>query len=187
MTLRFGSSLIVSAIVGYRCGLDVADSEADFTKLVAFCAIFFVPFIGVGWLCWASWQPSKRKILWSVTQSLCLMILVFLSTFHLASSFIAPSHIRYRFGYGASGTWHEVQFHHLENGQWIEGPWVGAWPMQVRFPDLNQDGHAEIEVSGRGRVTFLYMPEHVGTKYWHLQEKVGHYAVSYLPAGLIYP
>ncbi|MEQ1750974.1 MAG: hypothetical protein ABL974_16215 [Prosthecobacter sp.] len=177
----------MSAFVGYRCGLDVADSEGDFTKLVALGAIFVGPFIGVGWLCWASWQPSIRKILRGLTKLLCLMTLVFFSAFYLASSFIAPSHIRFRFGYGASGTWHEVQFHHLENGQWIEGPWVGAWPMQVRFPDLNQDGHADIEVTGRGRVAFLYQPEHVGTKYWHLQEKEGHYGVSYPPAGLIYP
>jgi hypothetical protein len=187
MTLRSGTTLIMSALVGYRCGLDTADSDGDFSHLIALGAIFLSPFIGIGWLCWAYWQPWTSKIWWSRAKSFSLVTLSFFCAFAFASWCVAPSHIRYRFGYGASGTWHEVQFHHLENGQWIKGPWVGAWPMQVRFPDLNQDGHADIEVTGRGRVTFLYQPEHVSAKYWHLQEKEGDYAVSYPPEGLIYP
>ena len=66
-------------------------------------------------------------------------------------------------------------------------PLGGAWPTQVRFPDLNQDAPTDIEVTGRGRITFIYQPEDVCSKYWHLQEREGDYAVSYPPAGLIYP
>ncbi len=73
---------------------------------------------------------------------------------------------------------------HLENGQWIDGPWVGAWPLQIRFPDLNGDGHTDLEVTGSGRVTFLYLPDNDGQKYWQLQEKEGDYEVSYSPANL---
>ncbi|MCX6855257.1 MAG: hypothetical protein NTV80_10160 [Verrucomicrobia bacterium] len=187
MSLPSISALIVLAMFGYCIGIDTANSEPTLTTLALMGVLFVGPFIGIGWLAWRLWQPQTRQIWRELAQSVFAAALTLLCAFGIGWWRVHPSHIRYDFGYGhgASGTWHEVQFHHLEDGRWIKGPWVGEWPMCVRFPDLNHDGHADLEITSRGRVTFLYLPKHEGAKCWQLQENKGRYALHYPPAGLI--
>lgn len=96
---------------------------------------------------------------------------------------VHPPGIRYEFSYGQSGSWAAVQFTFLENGVWQEGPWVGGWHMDVRFPDLNGDGHADLQVSGRKRLAeYVYLPEAQNGCWWHLVQNSG-FQVSYPPDG----
>ncbi len=98
-----------------------------------------------------------------------------------------PANIHYKFDYGQSGTWHEVQFTHTEHGHEIQGPWVGAWPLRVRFPDLDHDGFPDIRVVGDGRVAeYIYLPHNDGKRFWHLVRADG-FCVSYPPDGHVYP
>jgi len=98
-----------------------------------------------------------------------------------------PDNIRYTFDYGQSGSWHEVQFTLLLEGRTIKGPWIGGNPLDVRFPDLNGDGHPDIRVSKANRVTeFVYLPAGDGECYWHLKQNSG-YCVDYPPDGQHYP
>ena len=80
-----------------------------------------------------------------------------------------------------------MQFQHWEAGSWLDGPSVAAWPMTVRFPDMNGAGHSDIQVSGHGRVTFVYLPENDGVRYWHLVERQGAYEVNYFPDNVVSP
>lgn len=96
---------------------------------------------------------------------------------------VHPPDIRYEFSYGQSGSWGAVQFSFLENGKWLEGPWVGAWHMEVRFPDLNGDGHADLHALGQGRIAeYVYLPEGQNGRWWHLLRAEG-FQVSYPPDG----
>lgn len=187
MSLRHIIFLILGLYAGCQVGLDAADSEPAFTMLLVYGIIFLGPFIGVGWLVWGSWQPPSKERWYLRILRLFIMVLAIIGAHAFGSWRVCPSHIRYEFDYsvGASSTWHEVQFHHLENGQWIQGPRVYAWPMAVSFPDLNHDGHRDIEVTGHGRVTFLYLPQNNGRQYWQLHEREGSYDVSYAPAGIM--
>lgn len=186
MSLRLVALLLIGITAGYQVGLDSADSDAAFTQLLVYAAIFLVPLIGVGWLAWWRWQPPSEER-WHQRVLRVFFVLLAIAGAHSFGWWrVHPAHLRYGFTYptGASGTWHEVQFHHLENGTWIEGPGINAWPMRVRFPDLNDDGHADLEITGQGRVTFLYLPNNDGKKYWQLHEREGPYGVDYAPAGL---
>lgn len=96
---------------------------------------------------------------------------------------VHPPGIRYDFSYGQSGSWGAVQFRFLENGVWREGPWVGGWHMEVRFPDLNGDGHADLQAIGRNRLAeYVYLPEGKDGCWWHLVQDKG-FQVSYPPDG----
>ena len=99
-----------------------------------------------------------------------------------------PANIHYNFDYGQSGSWHEVQFTHTEHGQEIKGPWVGRWPVRVRFPDLNHDGYPDIRVIGdRDEIAeYVYLPHNDGKCFWHLVQAKGFY-VDYPPDGQSYP
>ena len=95
--------------------------------------------------------------------------------------------ITYQFSYGQTGGWQEVQFTHVVQGHQIQGPWVGGWPLSVRFPDLNHDGFPDIRVLGDDRVAeFVYLPNNDGKCFWHLLKNDG-FLVSYPPDGVIGP
>lgn len=82
-----------------------------------------------------------------------------------------PANIHYTFDYGRSETWQEVQFTHTVNGKEIKGPWVGGFPLCVRFPDINNDGYRDIRVIGNGPddiVEYIYLPQNDGNCFWHL-------------------
>jgi hypothetical protein len=113
--------------------------------------------------------------------------LAFLAGYGGIWEWLHPSNIHFKFSYGQSGSWHEVQFTHIEGGRQIDGPWVGAWPMRVRFPDLDHDGFPDIRVVGSGRIAeYVYLPHNDGKRFWHLLHADG-FAVSYPPDGQSYP
>ena len=189
MSIKFATTIVLSALLGYCLGIDTGDSDRDVTLLAFLGLVFGMPCFTIGWLTWRQFYPGRvplRRYL------LRLPIILVVAFFAAAIGWwrVHPSGIRYRFadGTGASGTWREVQIEHLEAGTWLEGPWVGAWPMKVRFPDIDGDGYPDIEISGQeGRVVFLYLPKNDGLRFWHLAEKSGAYAASYRPDNVIYP
>ena len=198
MSLRLAVALLLAIALGHQFGIETADTDGILSEvlvLVFFASIFLVPPIAVGWCVWRFWRPKlpSREPLSRRGLPALLIVLTLLAAGALGWWRVHPAHIRYQFtsGGGISGTWREVQFHHLEHGHWIQGPSVAAWPMMVRFPDLNGDGHSDIEVTGSGslsrRVTFFYLPDNDGKQYWQLHEREGSYEVNYRPAGLINP
>ncbi len=62
----------------------------------------------------------------------------------------SPPGVTYEYQYGDTGSWQAVQFYEQVDGERIKGPWAGGWPVDVRYKDLNGDGHTDIRVIGEG-------------------------------------
>ena len=116
------------------------------------------------------------------------VVLAFCAIYGGVWRWLHPPNIHYMFEYGQSGTWHRVRFTHTEDGHEIEGPWVGAWPLRVRFPDLNHDGYPDIRVLGNGNniAEYVYLPHNDGKRFWHLVRADG-FQLIYPPDGQLGP
>ena len=188
MSVKLTIAIALSTALGYVIGLETGDSDGDFTYLTVLACFFLGPFFVVAWLAWRPFRSVRRPLRQSALR-LATLICFSLVAWAFGWWRVHPSNIRYQFacGTGASGTWREVKFQHFEDGEWIAGPWIGAWPMSVRFPDLDGDGHVDIEVSGHGKVSFVYLTKNDGHQYWHLHDRSGAYAVNYPPDNISEP
>lgn len=181
------------AVVLFAAELGVQSSESDISDvlflalpiMMLWAAVYFVMLV-------IAFRKKKCRakplgITWAVT-AVC-------ATVAWAATWwpLHPSNIDYRFDYGASGGWHEVQFSFTRDGQKIEGPWVGGFPLRVSFPDIDRDGFKDIRVTetagvgAGGTVEYLYLPKNDGTKFWKLFRNDTGLRVSYPPDGQIYP
>ena len=96
--------------------------------------------------------------------------------------------LRYKFEYGHSPSWQAVQFSLFRDGEYVEGPWVGAYPLRVSFPDINGDKYRDIRIDGyAGVVEYQFLPERgAHGQYWTLIKNTG-YKISYPADGYAYP
>ena len=184
--------VLLAALIFYAAhALVSASSDSDGTATY-FILIFigFPVFIGLGF--WSSFATASairrgRASLKRVGVFLGLVMLLSFSIAAVRRSLLHPKRISYEFSYGQSGSWHEVQFRSIERGQAVKGPWVGGYPLQVSFPDLNSDGHSDIRVRGSGQLTeYEYLPDSDGPSHWHLVRNEG-FKVSYPPDGHHFP
>jgi len=176
---------VLAVIVGFALVIDKQSSELALWYLL-FLLLLLVP-IAILFLALA----GKWKIL---LHFLLLPALLGFLTFQCFNWLYWPSNIRFIFGAspGASGSYHVVQFYHEINGRWIEGPWVGGWPMRVAFTDLDSDGCKDIRVvqensrSGDA-IEFVYIPNAKDGIYWKARRMDAGLSATYEPAGIFYP
>jgi len=188
MSFKLAALLATIAVIGHAIGLETADSDGDVTLITSVCVFLVLPIFTLGWATRRLFRGAGRSLgysFWRLGLCICIGLLAGVVGWWR----VHPSSIRFRFrdGTGASGTWREVQFEHYESGRWIVGPWVGAWPMSVRFPDIDGDGYRDIEVTGHGRVVLQYLPKNDGRRFWRLVERTGAYEVNYPPDNVTSP
>ncbi len=96
--------------------------------------------------------------------------------------------LRYRFEYGHSPSWQAVQFSLFRDGKYVNGPWIGAYPLRVSFSDINGDKYRDIRIKGYvGIVEYQFLPERgEHGQYWALIKHTG-YKISYPADGYSYP
>jgi hypothetical protein len=190
-TLILGSALIyLAAIVGSIPG------ESD-----TFGVLFLIAILGLVMAVWVivylwllarslrkeRYQARSVKATWLAIAA--GVVLVWCTNWFS----LHPSHIHYKFDYGQTGGWQEVQFSYAKDGVEIEGPWVGGFPLRVSFPDLNHDGFPDIRVvetagyGAGGVVEYIYLPQNDGEKLWHLVRHDSGLNVSYSPDGQSFP
>ena len=188
MSVKPAIAFILALVLGYSIGLETGDSEAYITGLALLLGFCLLLFKAAGMIAFRLWKLPKPPL--SVdAKRLARFLVVGSISWSVGWWQVHPSKVRFQFtkGTGASGTWRSVQFQHWEVDRWLDGPSVSAWPMFVRFPDVNGDGCADIQVAGHGKVTFVYLPQNDGQRYWHLVEQQGAYEVSYGPDGIVSP
>ncbi len=179
---------LLFAIVAVMMALGSAASYSDDTSLTIFFGIPAILFTSV----WAvrSLIRMKMQQRWKwkwLAGAVALTFLIPCLAWRGVWRWVHPPNIRYEFSYGQSSSWGAVQFSFLANEEWREGPWVGAWHVTVRFPDLNGDGHADLRVTGNGGMVaeYIYLPEGTNGRWWHLINRRG-FQVSYPPDGHSY-
>ena len=135
----------------------------------------------------AALKRGTMKGRWAACYYVGLLVLGY-SAYHITWRYLVPSDVRFVFTYpGNTDTFQCVQFYFKENGRWLAGPSVQDWPMEVRFPDLNSDGHYDIQVTDihhGGMVEFVYLKQNDGHVFWHLTKNTSHLSPGYPPAGL---
>ena len=114
------------------------------------------------------------------------LLLCTYSIYALTWRWLHPLGIRYEFECGATGSWQAVQFYHQYDGREIKGPWVGGYPLKVRFPDLNHDGYPDIRVIGSlGEIVeYAYLPKNDGHCFWQWVKNNENHRGCYPPDGL---
>lgn len=164
-----------------------ASSDSDGTATYFMLIFFGLPALII-LCCWSYFATASavrrgRTSLKRVGVLFGAVMLLGLAVAAFRWSFLHPKRISYEFSYGQSGSWHEVQFRSIEDGENVKGPWVGGHPLRVSFPDLNSDGHRDIRVRGTGRLAeYEYLPDSGGPRHWRLVRKNG-FEVSYPPDG----
>lgn len=179
----FGALLIAGGVMWALCCLQSDPGERTAEFLIGVAGILVTGLFGFS----ISFHTCRRwpvfiKAIGLHFACLALGYAAFEATWH----WLVPSNINFEFSYpGASGSYHAVRFHFKVNGQWIAGPSVEGWPVTVRFPDLNGDGHPDIrvtETNGSGVVEFVYLPDDNGKVYWHLVKNSSALSAAYEPA-----
>ena len=179
--------LILAAAAPFA--LQSADSDPDMALVIVFLPGLVIFIVGL--------FAASRAIRAIRSRAMTLRALGIYSVSVALTSFavyggvwrwLHPANIHYQFEYGQSGIWHRVRFTHTEHGREFEGPWVGAWPLRVRFPDLNHDGYPDIRVVGDGGkfAEYVYLPHNDGKRFWHLVRADG-FQVRYPPDGQLGP
>lgn len=183
-------SSAIFGIIAVATGVLFAFSNMNSDPDIVLCEFVLglpVILLAGGISCYFNGKAIRLKLLTRkiATVRHCAILIAGYAAYRLAAGCLVPSNIEFQYSYpGNTGTFQEVQFYFKQDGHWLNGPMVEAWPMTVSFPDINHDGYPDIRVTenpNRGCVEFLYLPKNDGRSFWQLARNDSRLVAVYAP------